>query len=472
MAYISHRLGNVVGGPAVISDRCFRHPEAHYFLSLFKKQVLFISAYKISRHFNSLLSYDGIPNSQPELEARQDTHPTWRMESMKFKIVISLNLFLLIACFAAAQKPCGPTITPLPSLFVNWPQFHYDAAHSGCNPYETILSPSTVGNLTTDWTYLNAPGAYTSPVVANGLVYVGMTGSQGQNTFGTLYAVNARTGTLSWQYSLLSYDDGIHYTPAVANGIVYFTTDNGGLYALDANTGDFIWGQSGNYSPTVANGVVYAGHGSFLYAYDAKTGNTLWVNNQIYIGGSSPAVANGILYVGSLDYNLYALNATTGALLWKYATGSIIESSPTVAGNVVYVGSDDSNLYALNATTGALLWKYAANSYVQDAAAVADGVVYFGTCCDQNVYALNAKTGALLWKYAADSSVESSPMVANGVLYFADHGKGSFYALNASTGDLLWKQTGTIFTTSSPAVANGIAYFGEDKLYAFHLPGH
>jgi hypothetical protein len=67
-------------------------------------------------------------------------------------------------------------------------------------------------------------------------------------------------------------------------------------------------------SPAVANGVVYFGSDDHhVYALNASTGSKLWrftTSNKV---GSSPAVANGVVYVGSFDNNVYALNANTGA---------------------------------------------------------------------------------------------------------------------------------------------------------------
>ena len=68
-------------------------------------------------------------------------------------------------------------------------------------------------------------------------------------------------------------------------------------------------------SPAVAEGAVFVGsQNGKVYALDANTGAVLW---STLIGGSSsmeasPAVAGGIVYVGSPDDHLYALNAKTG----------------------------------------------------------------------------------------------------------------------------------------------------------------
>lgn len=98
------------------------------------------------------------------------------------------------------------------------------------------------------------------------------------------------TNTLLWSYAT---GGGIDYgSPAVVNGVVYVSSDDHYLYALNAATGAYIWSY--------------------------KTGGKI---------DSSPAVADGIVYIGSEDHKVYALNATTGAKIWTYTTGDQVESS-------------------------------------------------------------------------------------------------------------------------------------------------
>ena len=163
-------------------------------------------------------------------------------------------------------------------------------------------------------------------------------------------------------------------SPAVANGVVYFATgvvsddaSDGsllcilgpyGMAAMNAVTCDVLWnytaGGSVTYSsPAIVNGVVYFGSdGGNVYALNASNGALLWSYANSGAVQSSPAVANGVVYIGSDDNNLYALNASTGAPLWNYTTGGSVESSPAVANGVVYVGSDDGNVYAFGLTGG------------------------------------------------------------------------------------------------------------------------
>jgi hypothetical protein len=109
-------------------------------------------------------------------------------------------------------------------------------------------------------------------------------------------------------------------------------------------TGDEVWS-----SPVLAEGVIYFGSDDdHLYALDAQTGQEKW---RFKTGGdvrSSPAIADGIVYVESYDGNLYALEAQTGQEVRNFKTKRPIYSTPAIANGVVYVGSLDGNLYALN----------------------------------------------------------------------------------------------------------------------------
>jgi serine/threonine-protein kinase len=72
---------------------------------------------------------------------------------------------------------------------------------------------------------------YSSPALANGVVYVGSEG-------GNVYALNATTGAKLWSYDTRDY---VNSSPAVANGVVYVGSINDNVYALNAATGAKLW---------------------------------------------------------------------------------------------------------------------------------------------------------------------------------------------------------------------------------------
>jgi hypothetical protein len=146
---------------------------------------------------------------------------------------------------------------------VNWSQFHYGPRHQGYNPYENVLSSANVADLTEAWIYNTGGSIYSSPAVANGVVYVGSFDKK-------LYALDAMTGVKKWSYPT---GGSIYSSPAVANGMVYVGSWDKKLYALNTTTGALRW---------------YKTTGSYIF--------------------SSPAVAKWMLYVGSNDRFLYALS--------------------------------------------------------------------------------------------------------------------------------------------------------------------
>jgi outer membrane protein assembly factor BamB len=105
----------------------------------------------------------------------------------------------------------------------------------------------------------------------------------------------------------------------------------------------------------VANGLIYFGsNDNNIHALNAHTGTNIWTYQT---GGdvvSSPAIADDTVFVGSHDNNLYALNATSGTLLWKYKTLEKVVSSPAVANGAVYFGSYDHLIYAIGESSPSL----------------------------------------------------------------------------------------------------------------------
>ena len=378
---------------------------------------------------------------------------------------------------ARSQELHAPSPTPkatssavsVESINSTGAMFGFDLQHTRFNPDEHILSPSNVSDLVLDWTATTGYIFTSSPVVANGVVYV-VSYVDPSSHDGKLYALPAATGKVLWQQSGTT-----EYTPAVANGVVYAVSPNG-LAALDATTGHLRWVTPSTVivggSPAVAHGIVYVAGVDQVYAFDAVTGHTRWISDPVEgTQGSSPAVANGVVYVRS-GAGLAAFDVTTGHTRWTSVGGSIDgNSSPTVANGLVYIGSRNGGLAAYDAATGHLRWVTPSTAgSTGSSPAVAHGIVYIA---ESQVYAFDATTGHTRWiSNFAGAYNGDSPLVANGVVYVVSAGDNKVYALDATTGSTLWVSPPTgAQVSSTPAVANGVVYVVSDKVYAFHLPG-
>ena len=363
----------------------------------------------------------------------------------------------------------------------------------------------------------NSSRTWSSPTVADGVVYVGATSAinfglpvplpnqppfNPNNVWSNFYAFNASNGAIIWDYrdnSLL-----IQGPFAVADGFVFFSAGSGltgvnYVKALNAKNGALIW----NYttegkisSPIVSNGIVYINKGSTIgstiHALNATNGNKIWEASS---SGTLPVVRNGILYAGSMSngpnakgefipsYAMNALNASNGKWLWNFTTGFWVSTPAVFEGTVFF--SADSNIYALNAVTGAKLWNYTTphtprtdgigDSFTTEfnSPAVSHGIVYIFSVRAETLLALKASNGAQLWNYT--HAVGNPPTVANGIIYLDIN--GYFCALNAYNGNKIWESNLSahdlsINPSKSPAVAENAMYFsfGSMVFSAIELP--
>jgi hypothetical protein len=105
-------------------------------------------------------------------------------------------------------------------------------------------------------------------------------------------------------------------TPALAGGVVYFTTAAGRVLAVDRRNGDVLWerqiGSPAIASPVVVDGVLLQGDCSgHLYAWDvsdpAAQPTLLWNLDLGDCIESTPAVWHGWLFVGTREGYLYGV---------------------------------------------------------------------------------------------------------------------------------------------------------------------
>jgi outer membrane protein assembly factor BamB len=183
-----------------------------------------------------------------------------------------------------------------------------------------------------------------SAAMADGTIYTG-----GKD--GNVYAVDAATGEERWRYRT---EGGTLGTPAVVDGTVYEIAFDGPadrLYALDAATGEERWRFAVGarmQPPAVANGMVYlpTGDGG-VYALDAVTGTARW---RFPIDSESvyPQILAGqTLFVSGAIPTLYAVDAATGKEQWHVDVAGPIGAPPIVSGGMIFLGTQTGQLYAL-----------------------------------------------------------------------------------------------------------------------------
>jgi outer membrane protein assembly factor BamB len=107
-----------------------------------------------------------------------------------------------------------------------------------------------------------------------------------------------------------------------------------------------------------------------LYALNAETGEFVWKYATRDGIASTPYVHNEQVLVGSADNVLYCVNGRTGRLEWTCYTKGRIWSSPRVEFGHVFFGSDDAHLYAASLDTGRVVWKVEMGAAVRSSVAI------------------------------------------------------------------------------------------------------
>jgi outer membrane protein assembly factor BamB len=171
-------------------------------------------------------------------------------------------------------------LTCLPRL---WPYGTYDQYNRRATA-QSALTPANVSTLVEKWTFDTPGGVTSTPTVAEKLVYV-------TSWDGTLYAVDRKKGSLKWSYPTgASLQSGATLTP---DGRVLIGDSEATVHCLDAKTGDLLWQRDLEIlpqdhiwsSPTVVNGRVLVGVASDddvpctkgrLEALALDTGEPLW----------------------------------------------------------------------------------------------------------------------------------------------------------------------------------------------------
>ncbi len=302
------------------------------------------------------------------------------------KYILFLLLFIIWSCDSQQnrqpaprpddsleQNPTMPIESVTPSARTeDWSMFMYDLDFSGRSPDEILTPP-----LELLWKFKTGGPLQASPVVANGILYIG-------STDGKLYALGAKEWDIKWVFDAQS---AIRYSASVRDGHVYINTRNNRVYALNAMTGEQLWVfKSKNWMdapPIVADGKVYIGvFPSKIYQLNARTGMLEGIRERtIRIRGIEYGCANG---------EFRPIGPLHNAKMWRAETAGS-DSYPSTANGYVYIGSRDGHIHAFEEASKRQIWVYKLRGFVSAAPAVSNGILYVASG-DGTVYAFGNTT--------------------------------------------------------------------------------
>ncbi len=224
--------------------------------------------------------------------------------------------FLLPMLFASI-----PLLLPAQAQAGDWPVWRYDAARGAATP------DALPENLHLQWVLrLPAPSpawppeqtklqfdASCEPVVAGGRLFVP------SMVYDCVIAFDTKTGAGLWRF----YTEGpVRFAPVANNDKVYFVSDDGYLYCVDAADGKLVWKFRGGPSDRKV-----IGNGRLISMWPARGAPVLYDGKIYFAAGIWP-------FMGTF---IHSLNAETGEVVWTNSgSGSTYtvqpHSSPAFAG--------------------------------------------------------------------------------------------------------------------------------------------
>lgn len=269
------------------------------------------------------------------------------------------------------------------------------------------------------------------PVVVGDLLAVG-------TLDGHVYGVNAKDGGPRWEAEL---DSEVLASPAIAGDLVVVRTEDGRVYGLDAATGKRRWvydqgnvpllSLRGNGGLLVANGVVFFGSDDGkLIALRLDNGTKLWeqrlasgegrteigrlddVDGSVLLDGTT-------LYAAAYHGNLAAVDGPSGRPLWAHPFSTFV--SLAIGGNAIFGVDDNSQVWAFDKSGGADIWKNAALKYRWLTGPAVQGDYVVVGDLDGYVHWLQTGDGALAARERlSKKAIRAQPLVVGDIVYVED----------------------------------------------------
>ena len=287
---------------------------------------------------------------------------------------------------------------------------------------------------------------------------------------------------------------GLRQAPIVADGRVYAAAVQGGVHALDLQTGKQVWEYTPakekkkpklrlSGGPGVGDGLVVIGTlDGQVIALDAANGNEKWKSKVTGEVIAAPAVAQGLVFVRSNDGRTTALDAATGEQRWFNAQElpslTVRGNAPVVTGpGVLFIGNDDGTVAALAMQDGRPLWEQMVGTPEGrtelermadiDGAPVLEGNTLFVTSFKNETMAIEGPTGRPMW--SRDHGGGGGVAVSSGNVVVTD-GKGVVYGLDKTSGSAMWSQQALARRSLTGAAIQGdYAVVGDYKGYLHWL---
>lgn len=345
-----------------------------------------------------------------------------------------------------------------------WKQFRGDGSMGHSDASDVPLKWSDTQNVV--WKSKVEGIGWSSPVVADGKVFLTSAIESGGKLSLHAIAVDTDKGQTLWDVEVLSPDEvKMHKknsqaspTPVYEDGRLYVHFGHYGTACLDAASGKILWTQEGiGYAPVHGNGgspivvgdkLIFNCDGAkdpFIVALDKSSGKVRWktdrkVQAKNQFSFSTPIaveVGGKIQIISSASGAVIAYQPDDGKEIWRVSYGdgySVVPRpvySPELSMVYVCTGFGNANLLGIKVDPAArgdvtkthLVWEQG-KAIPKESSPILVGDLLFLNDDKGVASCFDAKTGEVQWQERiASGSYSTSPVYAGGHLYFqSDNG--------------------------------------------------
>jgi outer membrane protein assembly factor BamB len=330
-----------------------------------------------------------------------------------------------------------PTPEESPAIGADWSQYRGGMERTG---YSSDPGPGS--NLNLLWSF--APDEWVNGIVeADGVVF-------GFGDKGGLYAIDALTGNQIWAVDLdetQAEEAEIVPEPAAGDGMVFVSTGSGKVVAVDQQSGAVRWqnqlGNSWLWTPTYADGRVYVLVDEVrMAALDAETGDELW--SWIFPGGALtqyPTFAEGKMFISDSTFAEYAIDLATGETVWATEPMEAVRTSAYGDGTL-FVPRKDGGVTALDTSDGSERWTSMDPSGTVQLQPILTDDALITVTENGNARALDPATGEEIWSIPARGTSFLGPPIASRDTLYLETMPGVFISIDLATGERVGRAEG------------------------------
>lgn len=322
------------------------------------------------------------------------------------------------------------------SQYYDWPMWRYDHHRSASTPEQLAE------HLHLQWQVQYTPripvwddplnqnlmqyDRIFEPVVAENKLFLGF------NDQDKVIALDLSTGKELWHY----YADGPVRLPlAAAEGKIYFTSDDGFCYCLDANDGSLVWKL---FLAPGSNKLL--GNKRLISMWPARGGIVI-KDNTVYTAASIfPLMGTFIYAIGAEDGQIIWKNEGTGSnyILQPHRSPAFADVAPqgsfVITGDKLLVAGGRSVPAAFNINTGEELYYHlSASGKTGGAFSCSNDRVFFNHHRERMTYMYDSGTGNLLQKDAGEY-----PVIDGNNIYFSGKNITAVTLDRENQPDTLW----------------------------------